>query len=388
MKDFDLIIENALNNIKEDVYKPDTYDTRRLKSINSKIDPKQPTSLSEQPSKAAAEKLIEAITTLFRTVKRFNEKSGNLKPQNPAGYKAALANVKTAIENAENDEWFIPIKDQKAWNFLKKEVETGMFPQTDEDEKAALKFYVDINGKIRQSNNLKTNLIKPSDIAKDLGGVDKSKVKSLRPVAKRSFEGTNISKLPDDDKVLKDLANEKGAKADALEKREKDLRAGIASNNEQGVQKVNKVITQEARQSKYGKEANAANNARVSAANVLRFKESPVEGCDSLAKLMNKWKSSGVEQKGQIKIIATDASGLGSGAGAPVMQIDGKLYTCGRKFLLQKQFGGYFTKGSEYYGYFTDSRKDPAFDAIRKKLNGDDTVEEACVEKVKNMFNY
>ena len=92
-----------------------------------------------------------------------------------------------------------------------------------EDEKAALKFYVDINGKIRQSNNLKTNLIKPSDIAKDLGGVDKSKVKSLRPVAKRSFEGTNISKLPDDDKVLKDLANMKKVQKQMLLKKEKKI---------------------------------------------------------------------------------------------------------------------------------------------------------------------
>ena len=353
---------------------------------------------SEMANKIPATELVDAISELIKTVKRFNESTGNLKPQNPAGYSKALQGVKKAMAVAEADPDFIK-PDVSSWNFLKKEVEHGMFPTNTEDEKAALKFYASLNGKIRAANGItpKDAIDGPGRITKDLVPNDKAKRAATRPAVRRAIENlanTDTSRkyvagtdktFASDDKRFKDLENEHKAKADALEKREMDLRSGAAQNQDKVAgQKVNQVLSRESKQEKYQRKEEFVNQQTSN--NISSFKEAPVDGYDSLAKLVKGWKDSGKEPAGQIKVVATDKSGIGTGAGKPVLEINGKLYACGRKFLLQKQYGGYFCKPSDdfnnpYYGYFKDVRKDPAYDAIRSKIKG--TMNESV-----QYFNY
>ena len=130
--DIEKIVDNLFPIIKEDIENDNTYDPKKT-----------------------AKDLIKAITDLMRSVKRFNEKTGALGEIKPNNYKAKCEKVKAAIEAAEADKDFEPIANQVKWKALKREVSTGtMMPKSEEDEKAALKFYIDMNGLIRQANKL------------------------------------------------------------------------------------------------------------------------------------------------------------------------------------------------------------------------------------------
>lgn len=379
------IVDNLLPIIKEDIESENTYDPKKT-----------------------AKDLIKAITDLMRSVKRFNEKTGALKQIKPNDYKAKCAKVKAAIEAAEADKDFEPISNKSQWNMLKKEATTGSFmPQNEEDEKAALRFYANINGLIRQANKLTAigGLKETEDLTRDLSGGNIDKQKHLKGVPtrafKRAFSGPvnsrvatdeeleNLKNTKDykvDDKRLENLENEFRAKADALESRERGLRDGTIKNEPASQeQKTNKIITTQDKKDKYSKQQIIKNHEE--AVNINSMKEAPVDNQTSISNLLKYWKNNNIEPKGQIKIVATDASGIGTGAGKPVFEVNGKLYSCGRKFLLQRQYGGYFCKPTEswenpYYGYFTDVRKDSKYDALRQKIKN------AMLEESVNYFNY
>lgn len=383
--DIEKIVDNLFPIIKEDIENENTYDPKKT-----------------------AKDLIKAITDLMRTVKRFNEKTGALKQIKPNDYKAKCAKVKAAIEAAEADKDFEPISNKSQWNMLKKEAATGNFlPQNEEDEKAALRFYANINGLIRQANKLTAigGLKEPEDLTRDLSGGNIDKQKNLRGVPtralKRAVSGPTNSRVATDeeleslkntkdykvdDKRLENLENEFRAKADALESRERGLRDGTIKNEPASQeQKANKIITAQDKKNKYGKQQIIKNHEE--AVNINSMKDAPVDNQTSISNLLKYWKNNNIEPKGQIKIIATDASGIGTGAGKPVFEVNGKLYSCGRKFLLQKQYGGYFCKPTEswenpYYGYFTDVRKDSKYDALRRK------IKKAMLEESVSYFNY
>ena len=383
--DIEKIVDNLFPIIKEDIENDNTYDPKKT-----------------------AKDLIKAITDLMRSVKRFNEKTGALGEIKPNNYKAKCEKVKAAIEAAEADKDFEPIANQVKWNVLKREVSTGtMMPKSEEDEKAALKFYIDMNGLIRQANKLTAigGLKEPEDLIRDLSGGNIDKQKHLKGVPTRAFkralsgptnsrvatdeELENLKNTKDykvDDKRLENLENEFRAKADALESRERGLRDGTIKNEKvKQEQKANKIITTQDKKNKYGKQQIIKNHEE--AANISSMKDAPVDNQTSISNLLKYWKSNNIEPKGQIKIIATDASGIGTGAGKPVFEINGKLYSCGRKFLLQRQYGGYFCKPTEswenpYYGYFTDVRKDSKYDELRQKIKN------AMLEESVSYFNY
>lgn len=363
--------------------------------------------------KKSAKDLIKAVTDLARTVKRFNEKTGTLKQIKPNAYKAACAKVKAAIEAAEADKDFNPISKKPQWNMLKKEVTTGNFiPQNEEDEKAALKFYADINGLIRQANNLTAigGLKEPEDLVRDLGDGNPDKMKFYKGIPTRAFKraisGPANSRVATDEELkkieqskkwnmddlkLKNLEKSKDAQAKALEQREKDLRNGKIKNEPaEQKQTTDKLIGKDDRKAKHSRQIAISNHEAK--AKLKNFKDNPIDGHDTFVSYMRALREK-EEPNGQIKVIATEASGIGTGAGKPVIEINGQLYTVNRKTLKQRTGGGqgFMCKPTDdwdnpYYGYFTDSRKDPNYNVLRQKIKNA-MLEEAVIGLLNSLID-
>lgn len=323
MFDIDLIMENVSKSILEDI---------------------------GSPGVSAAKKVSKAISNIVYAIKSYDRdyKTMPTSQRKPA-YLKACGELKTAMKEAEADKDFK--YDKTRWNVLKNTMAKAEenFPEEvdSEGEKLYSKFLMDTLKSIKKSNNVKETF----DPAKDLSN-SQDQYNYLQKLY--------ASKSPRAHEAEKTFNKELESRAEYSEKQRQE----ILTNKDTEKFRVYQNLSKEERRKKYNSGISDVAKEKISNANIPALKSAPVEGCDSVKKLVKLWAENKVPQQGQIEVV----SKRGNGLGVPIVCIKGKYYQVPNNQLYTNDKGGIATAASEYRGYTRDATKDPAHDEIRKKL--------------------
>lgn len=92
--------------------------------------------------------------------------------------------------------------------------------------------------------------------------------------------------------------------------------------------------------------------------NAPDLKDSPIEGCVSIKKLVEKWANENKPKSGQIEIVYRPNPGAikDNGIAKVILCINGKYYQAPRGVLFSVSKGGVATNRSPYFGYFVPTK--------------------------------